>query len=263
MEITAQDNSLVKELRQLLSSSRARRKSGRFVIEGARLCEDAARSGVRIAAALATEEARSRYAAQWETVSSAAHAVYGLSCTLMSRLSDTGSPQGILCLCEMPEDVPLFVKADGIYLALENLQDPGNLGTIIRTAEAFGADGLLLSRGCCDVYSPKVLRAAMGGVFRMPIEVCGALPERLSRLGERLPTLACVVAADALPVMRISQNGALAVIGNEGNGLSEAVIAACRARVTIPMAGRAESLNASMAAGIVLWELCRRRQAGE
>lgn len=259
MEITSRDNPLVKELRQLLSSSRMRRKSGRFVIEGARLCEDAARSGVRITAALSTEEARSRYAAQWGTVRTAARAVYGLSCALMEQLSDTGSPQGILCLCETPQEVPLCVKANGVYLALENLQDPGNLGTVIRTAEALGADGLLLSRDCCDLYSPKVLRASMGGVFRMPFEVCDELPKRLVKLGELLPTLACVVDGDALPVTHAPKNGAVAVIGNEGNGLSEQTAAACTARVTVPMAGRAESLNASMAAGIVLWELCRQR----
>ena len=139
------------------------------------------------------------------------------------------------------------------------MQDPGNLGTILRTAEAFGINGILLSKGCCDLYNPKVLRASMGGVFRLPLSVCEDLVQTLGECAHTLPVLASVVDATALSVTAAPKSGAVAVIGNEGNGMSEAAIAACTHRVTIPMAGRAESLNASMAAGILLWELCRER----
>lgn len=258
MELTSRDNPLVKEMAKLLSDAKYRRKSGRFVIEGARLCEDAARSGVTIVAALSTASSAQRYAPQWQAVSATAQSSYTIGDAVSKHLSDTGSPQGMFCLCEQRE-VPFAVCVNGVYLALEDMQDPGNLGTVIRTAEALGADGILLSKGCCDLFNPKVLRASMGGVFRLPMRVCHDFVGELAALSETLPVLACVVDSDALPVMTAPKCGAVAVIGNEGNGMTAAAIAACTHRVTIPMAGRAESLNASMAAGILLWELCRER----
>ncbi len=259
MELTSRENPLVKDMSKLLGDAKARRKSGRFVIEGARLCEDAARSGMTVSAAFATEEAAARYATQWQTVRDCAQAVYTIAPSIAKHLSDTGAPQGIFCLCEVGATVMPPIRADGVYLALEDLQDPGNLGTIIRTAEALGADGILLSKGCCDLYNPKVLRASMGGVFRLPMTVCEDFVQTLRDLSQTVPVLACVVDRDAVPVMNAPKNGAVAVIGNEGNGMSRAAIDACTQRVTIPMAGRAESLNASMAAGLLLWELCRER----
>ena len=133
------------------------------------------------------------------------------------------------------------------------------MGTIIRTAEALGLDGILLSDGCCDVYNPKVLRASMGGVFRMPLMRVGDMAQTVTDLQERgLNAFACVVDATATSITEVGMgNGSVALIGNEGNGLRAETVAVCKHRVTIPMAGRAESLNASMAAGIVLWEMCR------
>lgn len=263
MELTSRDNPLVKEIAKLLCDTRTRRKSRRFVIEGARLCEDAARSGVTITAALTTASAKDRYAAQWQAVQDASRATYDISAAVCAHLSETQAPQGMFCLCEMRENTLFTVRENGVYLALEDVRDPGNLGTMLRTAEALGVDGILLSAGCCDVYNPKVLRASMGGVFRLPLTVCEDFVGTLEALGKTFPVLAAVVDADAQPVMTAPKNGAVAVIGNEGNGMSEAAVAACTHRVTIPMAGRAESLNASMAAGILLWELCRERGGGE
>ncbi len=259
MELTSRENPLVKECVKLLSDARARRKSGRFVVEGARLCEDAARSGVVIEAALATTSAMQKYADRWDVIGAAARRTCTMSDAVAKALSDTGSPQGILCLCAIPDAATWDCRPDGRYLALENLQDPGNLGTVIRTAEALGIDGILLSGGCCDLYNPKVLRASMGGVFRSPLLVCDDFYERLTALGRQMPVLACVVDADATPIPSLRLDGAVAVIGNEGNGLTADAVAACSHRVTIPMTGRAESLNASMAAGILMWELCRPR----
>ncbi len=259
MELTSRDNPLVKECVKLLSDAKYRRRAGKFVVEGARLCADAAVSGVTVEAALVTAAAKSRYAAQWQAVEAVAAKVYEISDAVAKALSDTGSPQGMLCLCAAGEPLPMTVREDGVYVALEDVQDPGNMGTVIRTAEAFGVDGLILSRGCCDVYNPKVLRASMGGVFRMPMMVAPDFCAELKTLSATLPVFACVVDRDAENLTALHLEGAVAVIGNEGNGLSAAAIAACDRRVTIPMAGRAESLNASMAAGIVMWELCRSR----
>jgi len=263
VELTSRENPIVKECIKLSADARARRKSGRFVVEGARLCEDAARSGIVIEAALATSAAMEKYADRWAVIADAARRTYTMSEAVAKALSDTGSPQGVVCLCAVPAAIPADIHSQGRYVALENLQDPGNMGTVIRTAEALGVDGILLSAGCCDLYNPKVLRASMGGVFRLPLWPTPTFCEDLRSLGERMPVLACVVDADATPVTACSFDGAVAVIGNEGNGLSEAAVAACTHRVTIPMAGRAESLNASMAAGILMWELCRQHSEKE
>ncbi|MBQ4616943.1 MAG: RNA methyltransferase [Clostridia bacterium] len=256
MQLTSRDNPRIKELHKLLSDARARKKSGCFVIEGARLCEDAVRSGIEVVSAYVTESAASRYATAWSAVSQAAAHSFTVSEELGSSLSDTDTPQGLSCVCRMPSP-SIATEESGVWLALEDVQDPGNLGTIFRTAEALGVTGVLLSKGCCDLYNPKVLRASMGGVFRLPWLVREDFSGTLRAWGASRPVLAAVVDASALPIMQAPKSGAVIVIGNEGNGLSEEAVAASTHRVTIPMAGRAESLNASMAAGILLWELCR------
>lgn len=256
MLLTSRDNPRIKELTKLLQDAKTRRKSGCFVIEGARLCEDAVRSGVEVLSAFLTADAARHYGDSCRVVEEAAKTVFTLSAELMRSLSDTGSPQGIVCLCRQVSHT-VDVTQDGIYVALEDLQDPGNLGTVLRTAEALGAKGVLLSKGCCDLYNPKVLRASMGGVFRLPCRVCEDFCGELATLAVDRPVLAAVVDAAATPIMKAPKQRAVIVIGNEGNGLTAEAVASCSHRVTIPMAGRAESLNASMAAGILLWELCR------
>lgn len=259
MVISSKENHLVKLWRQLSADGRARRKNGLFSCEGARLCMDAALSGIRVETVLYTEKAALMYAEQLRTVLDVANAAFEITMPLAQYMTDTTSPQGIFCICELPENTA-SPSLDGCYLALEDVQDPANMGAVIRTAEALGMDGLLLSAGCCDVYGPKVLRGSMGGVFRLPLlraENMTATVKSLQKKGFRL--YACVPDADALSVGEISLgSGCIPVIGNEGNGLKAETIAACDARITIPMEGRAESLNAAMAAGIVMWELKRR-----
>ena len=144
-------------------------------------------------------------------------------------------------------------------MAVENLQDPGNLGAVLRTAEALGLSGVLLAGNCCDVYSPKVLRASMGAVFRLPFR-------SVERLADAAPTLrqtgfalyAAVPDRTAKRVTELSfEKPSIIAVGNEGNGLEAETVAACGQAVTIPMRGRAESLNAAASAAILMWELMR------
>ena len=261
MLITSKDNRLVKEWRALNEQAKQRRKSGRFAIEGARLCGDALASGLEVSAVLYTAAARGNYSAVVEALIASAEEAAEITPELARAMADTANPQGVFCVIKSL-DIQLSLDTIdnmGRYGVLEDIQDPGNLGTMIRTAEAFGLDGLLLSVGCCDVYNPKVLRASMGGVFRLPLAVTEDLPAAIAALQERgMTALACVVDADAEALHRVDMTaGVLCVIGNEGNGLTPATVAVCKKRVTIPMAGRAESLNASMAAGIVMWEMTR------
>ncbi len=258
MEITSRDNRLIKDYRRLSGDAKYRRECGLFVAEGARLCGDAVRSHILIETALITAHARRQYPEIVAQVEGVARQVADIPDTLSAYLGDTDTPQGIFCICRIPlsEHVPDVGRR---YAALERIQDPGNLGTMIRTAEAFGLGGVLLTDGCCDPYSPKVLRSSMGGVFRLPLIAVGTLAERLPQLhAEGFRSYACVVDRDALAVQQtVFPRGSICVIGNEGSGLLSETARACSERVTIPMAGRAESLNASMAAGIVFWEMVR------
>ncbi len=261
MVITSRENRWIREYRHLLSDGKYRRQTRRFVLEGARLCEDAVRSNIPVAAVFYTEQAAEQYPAQLAALS-ACEQRFTVTDTLASYISDTAAPQGVFCICERPNTNPDFSVSlpVGRYAALETVQDPTNLGTMIRTAEALGLDGLLLSDGCCDPYNPKVLRGSMGGVFRLPLYTVENLPERLHTLSSNgFTTVACVVDSEATPITALPFDGAtVVVIGNEGNGLTAETVAACSVSATIPMKGRAESLNASMAAGIVFWEMMRK-----
>lgn len=271
MRITSRDNEMVRRMRRLLTDGKARRQEGAFVIEGARLCEDAARSGAAIETALITDRARERYPEQVAKVSAVAAHVFEVAEPVATSLSDTATAQGVICLCKALDNRQNLDTIDNSillsfnnrkWLALEDVRDPGNLGTVIRTAEAVGVGGLILSAGCCDVYSPKVLRGSMGGVFRLPIFETASMPDAIRRLqAAGCCGYACVPVngEDVLSVVEASLTaGTVSVIGNEANGLTEETIAACRYRLTIPMAGRAESLNAAVAAALVLWEMARR-----
>lgn len=261
MTVTSKDNQWVREWRRLNDSAKYRRETGLFAIEGARLCADALRSGVKLQTVLYTASALAAYGSVVEPLLASAEVAAEISPELSRFMGDTVHPQGVFCVAKMLDNSLIIDKINiiGTYSALEDIQDPGNMGTVIRTAEALGLDGILLSDGCCDIYNPKVLRASMGGVFRMPLMRVGDMARTVVALQEKgLTAYACVVDATATPITAAGMgSGSVAIIGNEGNGLRAETVAACKHSVTIPMAGRAESLNASMAAGIILWEMCR------
>ena len=258
--LSSRDNPLIRQVRELLGSARARRENRLFAIEGARLCADAARSGAAVTAFLYTRRAAETYRSYWEPVAAAAQRRFEIPEALMKYAADTATPQGMLCVCAMLDNRPGLdtIEPHARYQALEEIQDPANLGTVIRTAEALGLSALLLSDGCCDPYNPKVLRGSMGGVFRLPLLPAGDLAHTAEILGRRGVRCCACVPQGGEDLRRAGLSaGAVCLIGNEGRGLRPETAAACTGRLTIPMGGRAESLNAAMAAGIVMWELCR------
>lgn len=258
--ITSRQNETVKQHAKLLQSG-ARKETGLFLCEGARLCSDAADSGVEILAFYVTDKAYEKYETYCARIREKAQRSCWISDHVAPLLSDTKNPQGVYCVCRIPAQTGDFsgIECRGSYLALENMQDPTNLGTVLRTAEALGIDGVILGGSCCDPFSPKVLRGSMGAVFRMKMYHCPDLPEALRALnGLGFATMASVVDSSASPVTAMDFSvPAVMVIGNEGNGLTEEAIAACTYRCTIPMLGRAESFNASAASSILLWEMMR------
>lgn len=221
------------------------------------------RSGAHITAAYLAPDARERYPEACEALLRA-DAVYEVAEGAARALADTQAPQGIFCVVERPDSAELRnLDAAGAYLVLEDIRDPGNLGTMLRTAEALALDAVVLSEGCADLFSPKVTRASMGAVFRLPAVTGADAPQALRQLGEHgVKTYAAVASGGALDIRAADLSGGVALaVGNEGNGLTEECVRACGARVTIPMRGRAESLNAASAAAILVWELARRREA--
>lgn len=255
-KITGKSNSLIKDTKKLFTSSKERREKQRFVLEGARLCFDVLNSFYKLHVFLSTESAMEKYPEQTKRMIDRAEHSYIISQEIANSLSDTQSPQGVFCVCGIPAQNPSIRK--GKYIALDCVQDPSNMGAIIRSAEALGVDGVISAKGC-DIYNPKVLRASMGGVLRVPITLCEDLrQELLVCKAKGFHVYGTVPNENAHSVSNIAfQPPAVCVIGNEANGITAEVIDVCNTLVTIPMNGRAESLNASAAAAIVMWEMVR------
>ena len=253
VKISSKENNNVKELKKLNFSAKYRAEKSSFVIEGIRTIEDALLNGISFTQLFFTNEAEHKFSDYIKKFVPNSNEVYILSESIMAYVSDTKTPQGVIAVAKMPQNT-FNVNRNGKYIALENLQDPANLGAVTRTAEALGISGIFVSSNSCDVYSPKVLRASMGTVLRMPICVCDNLLSELKK--NNLVTYACVVHGEAESLGSFKfENGSVAVIGNEGNGLSEEMINGCDRRITIKMNGNAESLNAAVAASIVMWEM--------
>lgn len=259
--ISSRKNEIIKNAVRLSSSPEYRREAGLFLAEGARLCSDAVQSGIRVRALFYTAHAMEKYGEYLNVILPGARQVYEVEPHVAQLLSDTKTTQGVFCICEIPRRAGELaeLKADRHYAAFENLQDPANLGAVLRTAEALGVGGIILAGSCCDVYSPKVLRASMGAVFRLSFYTAPVLADVLSELNRKgFLTLAAVPDSSAKKITEFLFDAPTVIaVGNEGNGLTQEAIEACGQRVTIPMLGRAESLNASASAAILMWEMMR------
>ena len=252
-EISSRDNPLVKLVSSLQSSAKSRKEAGLFVIEGLRICDDAMENGVVFDKLIVSKTAFDKYAEKIEKFAEISKNCYVFADALFKKVCDTENPQGVLAVCRMPEKNSEIEK-NGRYIALENLQDPSNIGAISRTAEALGISGIIVSKDSCDIYSPKVLRASMGTLLRMQVFVADDISEFIEN--NNLRSFACVVDKDAENISEITfEDGDVILIGNEGNGLKQETKEKAYSRVTIKMQGNAESLNAAAAAAIALWEL--------
>ena len=258
LKVTAKDNKLIKKIKKLVSSASYRREENAFVLEGLRLVLDAAKNGYAIETLVVSESFLEANADLKEVQSSKQRIV--LPDSLFKTLCDTVNPQGILCVVKIP-DTCFSVEKIGIgkYLILENTQDPANLGAIARTAEALGVDGLIVSSKGCDPFSPKAQRAAMGALVRFPIYLSYDIIEDTRKLKDKGFSIYASVVSDAdCEITKVSYDApSVVVIGNEANGVTEEMVNIANKRITIPMSGRAESLNAAAAAAIIIWEMVK------
>ncbi len=258
--ISSKDNRQIKRYVKLCTSKSARTEAGEFAIEGTKLVYEAVRSGTLIDTLFITSSCLERLLHREEIVSASAH-LFLIEEGLESKLSQVQTPQGVYAIAKKLDNDALCatIEHKGKSILLVDLQDAGNVGTIIRTAEAVGIDRVLVTSKTCDIYNPKVIRSTMGSLFRMPIQV---VPDALKAIESFQSDGAVVYAsvvdenAEKIGSFSFSQDSLL-LIGNEGNGLPQTISCAADHQITIPMKGNTESLNASMAACILMWEMNR------
>ena len=268
-EISSPSNPRIKRLTALQTRAKSRRGEGVFILEGLRLFMDAppellqevyVTEGFLQKAEPVVHEHLSRLSGHAELIL--------LPERLMDKITQTETPQGILCTAAMPPELQMPVTGDHggqipLYLLLEDIQDPGNLGTIFRTAEAAGASGIIMSRETTDIFSPKAVRATMSSIFRVPFLYTEDLPGAVrSMTAAGYLTCAAHLEGSVSYTEPDYRGPAAILIGNEGRGLREETASAAKIRIRIPMEGSIDSLNAAMAAGILLYEVHRQRTAG-
>lgn len=258
--ITSKDNPVIKLYQRLSSSKKERLEYGLFVLEGLRIVEDALKENGGVSHLILTENACEKFGDALFQADLRDAKLIVISNELGNRISQTQQTQGVFAVCRIPVEKRFSFCENGKYAVLYGLQDPGNVGMIIRTADALGMDGIIMS-GSCDLYSPKVIRSTMGSVFRMNICIENNTEKLFEMLLENnITTCASVIDTDAEKVTDCGFPGGQAVlIGNEGNGLPRDISQKCSRRITIPMNGTINSLNAAMAAGIIMWELSKSR----
>ena len=253
--ITALSNPKVKDVAALQKKAALRKEKGLFAVEGRRFCEEIPAD--RLVQAYATAE----FAASPEGEALCRRLkAEEVSPEVMEKMADTKTPQGILAVVRM-QSASCAGWGSGPLLVLENVQDPGNIGTLFRTAEAAGAGGILLNEGCADPYSPKVLRATMGAIFRLPFAVTEDLPEAIRTLKASGYTVfaAHLKGRDLYGEAAFPEKTAF-LLGNEGNGLTEEISGTADALIRIPMEGKTESLNVAVAGALLLYEAKRQRR---
>lgn len=246
-QITSRTNALMTHIRKLGNSRSYRQKTGEFVGDGGKLLEEALRWGGDLTAVVAVP------GTVLPPLPAAVRQVE-VSEELMRSISPMETPQGVLFTAKRPAAALPERLIGRRYLVMEGVQDPGNVGTVLRTADAFEADGVILLEGCADLWSPKTVRASMGAVFRRPVwstELALLLP-LLKTSG--LPLLGAALMENTVDARKADLSRAAILIGSEGRGLSAEALAACDGTVRIPMSERCESLNAAVAAAVLLWE---------
>ena len=256
-EITSLGNAVVKDVCNL-KQKKYRERSGSFVVEGLRAVEEAVRYAAVQKIFAVPDTANTRLAQLLADAAAKNIELYSVTEQVMKKMSDTEAPQGVLAVCSKPQG---FIVADGTVLVLDRVADPGNVGTLIRTAEAAGIAAVVLLAGCADAYAPKTVRSTMGSLLRMPV-LCDMPEAEFISWAHKNNYEIMVTCLDGAQNLYEAEFGARTaiVVGSEAYGASESLKAAAK-RVFIPMQGRAESLNAAVAGGIVMFEAMRRRLA--
>jgi len=256
--LTSLQNPLVKQLRKL-HSAKERRDQGVFLIEGTHLLQEACRVKYPLATICCTPQWQSRNPILWQQASQQAQRGEIVSEDVLQAIATTVNPDGVVATAHRNSH-HTQIPYSGLALALENIQDPGNIGTIIRTATAAGASGLWLNANSVDMYHPKVLRATAGQWFRLPIAVSSDLMTTVSKCQQAGMQVVATQADAPLTYWEVDwQRPSLILLGNEGAGLSSQLVAQSDFCVRIPQNAEVESLNVAIAAALMLYEAQRQK----
>lgn len=248
--IESNQNKIIKQI-NALKLKKERDKTGLFIAEGERLVKDIGSLVKYVVISQDYTEDISQF-----------DKVYCVSKNLFNKISDTVNPQGIMAVCEIKDyDInEAFKKENPFLIVLEDITDPGNMGTIIRTCDAGGVDGIILSKGCVDIYNPKVVRSTMGSLFHLPIYRNQSIENILDKCKEsNIITISAHLKGTTTPYNVDLTKGCAILIGNEARGLKDSTAEQTNTLVKIPMPGKAESMNAAIAAGILIYEGVRQR----
>ena len=249
--ITSTSNSLIKHIKKLQTKKAYRHECGEFVIEGLRQVFDAADMCKTVLVSEDFDTKLPAFPCTVETVS--AH--------IMESVSETKNPQGILAVAKISTvSEEELIQENGLYIFCDSVQDPGNLGTIIRTADAAGADGVILGNGCADLFNPKTVRSTMSSLFNVPI----CIPEDSKKTFEYFKTHGVKIFGSTPHTEKLIYDEdftgpSMLVLGNEANGISDELLTMCDACVKIPMVGSAESLNVATAGAVLIYEALRQK----
>lgn len=252
--ITSTSNPKIKQVALLRDKARARREEGAYVVEGLRMFREIPAGDVR--EVYVTQDFYNKN----ESLCSTYKDLQVVSDKVFEKIADTVTPQGVVAVVSMKETSLEDVLKGDFLLFLENIQDPGNLGTLFRTAEGAGVKGIIISKGSADIYNPKVIRSTMGSIFRMPYICVEDIASVILKEASNMNIYAAALegAKDYTTVSYTGRCGIL--IGNEGNGLKNETIKAAGKSVYIPMQGSVESLNASISGAILMYEAARQRK---
>lgn len=254
MILSSLQNPKIKQLRAL-HARKERQKQGRFLLETTTLLEEARLWRWPLVEVFATPDWVERHGTDWNApVTLVSEAIFG-------QLTTTETAEGVVAIAPIPPNPELpALSSNALIVALDALQDPGNLGTIIRTADAAGATAILVGKGTVDPYSPKVVRSTMGSLFHVPVIAVADLYPTLDQLAEAGAAVVATSLGAERSLYDLDLKGPVVwLIGNEAQGLSEAALSHATAQIRIPMPGHAESLNAAIAAAVCLFETVRQR----
>lgn len=270
--IESLSNVKIKQIQKLIKQSRTRRKERAFVVEGWKMASEALIRNLVLHLYI-TESEKNSYEEHLKRLGCDFDGKKGrveiVADSVFRQISDTVTPQGILAIVQMPEYSRKQVvagNAGGIYdtaklLVLEDIQDPGNMGTILRTAEGAGMSGIVLTKGCVDLFNPKVVRSTMGALFRVPFYICEDLVQEIEMLKQQGFSFYAAHLQGEMDYSQPSYEGKLGIlIGNEANGLRDAVAELADVKVKIPMEGELESLNAAVSAALFVYEVHRHNE---
>ena len=261
--LTSVANARVKQVVQWQTKAKERRKDKVFLAEGLRMCEEAPIDFIReVYLTVDMQEKAKQNTVLWEKLEKAGYEL--VSDEVFSKMSDTQSPQGILTVLKQPSyTLEELLKKGGespLFVITENLQDPGNLGTILRTGEGAGITGLIMSKQTVDIFNPKTIRSTMGSIFRVPFLYVEDLPQTMTILREAgVHTYAAHLKGKDYYQSETFDGPTAFLIGNEGNGLTKEIADMAEKYIKIPMEGQVESLNAAIAAALLMYEAHRQR----